>query len=153
MSDRKAPFSPATHKRTQQGSAAIEFALVFPLLLLIFYGIICYSLILLHKQALTSISSEAARSTLAVTEASAIEDEIQRTINAHPWIAERITGCGQGGSFHTLMPDNQLQVCMQTSLPDNPPLPVINLGIFGLPSLPPDTTNMLKTEVAVMWRP
>lgn len=152
MFNREASLSIRKSERRQRGAAAIEFALVFPFILLIFYGIICYSIILLHKQAVTSISAEAARSALAAGDAAGIQAEIQNTINGYSWIADRITGCKAGGAYYTLT-GNQLQVCLKATLPDNPPMPTINLSVFGLPSLPPDTTNMLQTETSVRWQP
>jgi len=137
-------------KHRQAGASAIEFALVFPFVLLIFYGIICYSLILLHKQALTSISSEAARSTLAVVDKDEINTQIGKVIAGHSWIT--ITDCSGGATYGSLQ-GNDLTLCMRTSLP---PLPTINLGLFGLPSLPPGEetlANILKTEVTVLWQP
>jgi len=150
--NRESPLSSRKSEARQRGASAIEFALVFPFVLLIFYGIICYSLILLHKQAVTSISAEAARAALAAGDVAGIQAEIQNTINGHGWIADRIEGCRDGGAFYTLT-GNQLQLCLKASLPNDPPMPTINLSAFGLPSLPPDTSGMLQTETSVRWQP
>src|SRR5690606_35528121 len=97
-------------------------------------------------------SAEAARSALAAGDPAGIQAQIQNTIDGYGWIADRITGCEAGGAYYTLT-GNQLQVCLKATLPDNPPLPTIDFSIFGLPTLPPDTTNMLQTQTSVMWRP
>ncbi len=47
--------------RCQKGVAAIEFAILFPLLLLIIFGIIEFSLYLYDKQVITNASREGAR--------------------------------------------------------------------------------------------
>lgn len=54
------------NKACQRGAIAIEFVVLFPLFLAIFYAIISYSLIMASQQALHSLSSEAARAVVAV---------------------------------------------------------------------------------------
>ncbi|MEQ5838147.1 pilus assembly protein [Paraburkholderia acidicola] len=51
-------------RRAQNGAAGIEFALVFPLFFVIFYGIITYSLIFIAQQSLTLATEEGARAAL-----------------------------------------------------------------------------------------
>ena|SRR5690554_4361130 len=145
---RKSPLY--TMKSLQQrGAAAIEFALVFPFILLLFYGIFSYSLILLHKQAVTSISAEAARSALAAGDATGIGPAITKTINGHAWVSDRIVGCeGGGDEYFTLGADNQLHICLVANLP---PMPKIDLGFVSLP--PTNTAEMLTTTTTVKWQP
>jgi Flp pilus assembly protein TadG len=50
----------------QRGLAAVEFALVFPIFFLIFYGLVTYSLIFVAQQSLALAASEGARSALTV---------------------------------------------------------------------------------------
>ncbi|WKL13572.1 pilus assembly protein [Comamonas testosteroni] len=47
--------------KQQQGAAAIEFAIVFPIFFLIFYAIITYGLIFAAQQTLTLAAAEGAR--------------------------------------------------------------------------------------------
>lgn len=47
--------------RSEKGQAAVEFALVLPILLLLIFGIIDFGRVLYTKNALTSLSQEAAR--------------------------------------------------------------------------------------------
>jgi len=63
--------------RHQEGSAAIEFALVFPLFFLIFYGIITYGLIMVAQQSVTLAAAEGARAALRH-----VPDEGSRETNA-----------------------------------------------------------------------
>lgn len=51
-------------RKRQQGIAAIEFAIVFPVFFAILYGIITYGLILAAQQTLTMSASEGARAFL-----------------------------------------------------------------------------------------
>ncbi|MDR5867048.1 TadE/TadG family type IV pilus assembly protein [Halomonas koreensis] len=50
----------------QQGSVGIEFALVFPLFLIVFYAIVSYSLLFVYQQGLHTLSADAVRQALAV---------------------------------------------------------------------------------------
>jgi Flp pilus assembly protein TadG len=72
----------------EQGAAAIEFALVLPLLIILFFGIIEFSVILYDKAMITNASREGARVGIvyrfdAETETSShpSDDEIRDTIN------------------------------------------------------------------------
>ncbi len=47
--------------KKQQGAAAIEFAILFPIFFLIFYAIITYGLIFAAQQTLTLAAAEGAR--------------------------------------------------------------------------------------------
>lgn len=49
------------HFKKQQGAAAIEFAILFPIFFLIFYAIITYGLIFAAQQTLTLAAAEGAR--------------------------------------------------------------------------------------------
>lgn len=54
-------------RRGHRGAAAVEFALVAPLLFLILFGIISYGYMLSYRQALSQGSSEAARAAAVLT--------------------------------------------------------------------------------------
>lgn len=49
------------HFKKQQGAAAIEFAILFPIFFLIFYAIITYGLIFAAQQTVTLAAAEGAR--------------------------------------------------------------------------------------------
>jgi Flp pilus assembly protein TadG len=53
----------------QRGIAALEFAIVFPVLFVLLYGIITYALILVAQQSLTLAAAEGARAALRYTTA------------------------------------------------------------------------------------
>jgi Flp pilus assembly protein TadG len=52
-------------KRTQNGTSTVEFAMILPLLLVIIFGIMEFSLLLYDKAIITNASREAARSGIA----------------------------------------------------------------------------------------
>lgn len=60
-----------------KGAAAIEFALVFPLFFLVFYGILTYGMIMVAQQSITLAASEGARAALRH-----VPVETERTTNA-----------------------------------------------------------------------
>lgn len=134
--------------KRQEGVSAIEFALILPLMLLIAYGIVCYALILLDKQSLSSISAAAAVNTASTKDSSQIASRIQQAIDDHPWITDRIVPCEGSTNFYQLLPSGQLRVCVQA----NPiPMPVINLGVFQLP--PANQASLLRSTATVLWAP
>ena len=50
-----------TSRRTQRGASAVEFALILPILILLFFGIVDFGLLIYDKQVITNASREAAR--------------------------------------------------------------------------------------------
>jgi Flp pilus assembly protein TadG len=52
-------------KRTQEGASTVEFAMIVPFLLIIFFGIMEFGLLLYDKAVITNASREAARSGIA----------------------------------------------------------------------------------------
>jgi len=55
------------HRHPQQGAAAVEFALILPVLLLVVFGIIELSLALYDKAVITHASREAARAGIVLS--------------------------------------------------------------------------------------
>lgn len=51
-------------QRRQRGIAAIEFAFIFPIFFLIFYGIVTYGVIFVAQQSITMAAEEGARAAL-----------------------------------------------------------------------------------------
>jgi Flp pilus assembly protein TadG len=49
------------HLKREEGAAAIEFALLLPLLMLILFGIIEFGLVLYNQEVITNASREGAR--------------------------------------------------------------------------------------------
>jgi hypothetical protein len=54
-------------KHSQEGAALVEFAIVLPLLLLLIFGMIEFSLLLYNKAVITNASREAARAGIVYT--------------------------------------------------------------------------------------
>jgi len=61
-------------KQGQRGAAAVEFAIVLPLLALILFGIIEFGLLFYNKQVLTNASREGARAGISRVTESRIEE-------------------------------------------------------------------------------
>ena len=55
-----------TPKKNERGAAAVEFALILPLLMLLIFGGIEFGLVMFNKQILTNASREAARAGIVV---------------------------------------------------------------------------------------
>jgi Flp pilus assembly protein TadG len=71
----------ATRRRDQRGAAAVEFALVAPLLLLLVFGVISYGYMLSFRQALSQGAAEGARAA-AVSAYPAAADKETAALNA-----------------------------------------------------------------------
>jgi len=64
-------------KQNQQGATAVEFALVLPLLLLLLFGIIEFSLYMFNKQVITNASREGARAGIVVRQVRMSDGDIE----------------------------------------------------------------------------
>lgn len=108
-------------RRRHRGAAAIEFALVFPLFLMIFYAIVGYSLVFVYQQGLHTLSADAVRQAVAVErhqgalDEAAIEAAVQAFIDeddAH-WPASLAALCNPGA----LVPrTDEVEVCVAIEL-------------------------------------
>lgn len=58
-----------TRKNLQQGAAAVEFAVILPMLLLLVFGGIEFGLVMFNKQVITNASREAARAGIVMPDA------------------------------------------------------------------------------------
>ena len=67
--------------RCQKGVAAIEFAILLPILLVIIFGIIEFSILLYDKQVITNASREGARVGIVVGPVRATSSEIGSRVN------------------------------------------------------------------------
>lgn len=93
------------HLKREEGAAAVEFALVLPILLLILFGIIEFGFAFYNKEVITNASREAARAgivqqTPKLTE-TAIEDVAKDYLQAAGWDKTKadISVTGAGGSY------------------------------------------------------
>ncbi|WP_081072002.1 TadE/TadG family type IV pilus assembly protein [Burkholderia cepacia] len=99
------------HWKKQQGVAAVEFALVLPLLLLILFGIIEFGLIMFDQAVITNASREGARAGIVLKSPKASTTDIQNValnycqshlISLGGASTPTVTvPSGQGGSFGT----------------------------------------------------
>jgi len=70
-------------QRTQSGASAVEFALVLPLLVLLAFGIIEFSMALYDKAMITNASREGARAGIAFRVPPVSDDEIVNVVNTY----------------------------------------------------------------------
>lgn len=76
----KAQIEYGSARRRQFGAAAVEFALVFPMLFVVTYGAIIYSYIYVLRQSLTFAAQEAAQAAVSVQPgASGYDDLVKQT--------------------------------------------------------------------------
>ena len=61
---RSHPRAALLRRRRERGTAAVEFAMIFPLFFMILYGIVTFSLIFVAQQNLTLAAEEGARAAL-----------------------------------------------------------------------------------------
>ncbi len=72
-----------THIPNQKGVAAVEFALVLPLLVVLAFGIIEFSLALYDKAVITNASREGARAGIVFRDPAVTDDEIIGIVNQY----------------------------------------------------------------------
>lgn len=68
-------------RRDQRGAAAVEFALVLPILLLLVFGIIAYGYMLSFRQSMSQAAAEGARAAAVNVNAGARETEAIAAVN------------------------------------------------------------------------
>ena len=152
----------------QRGTAAVEFALVFPFLFIVTYGAIIYSYVFVLRQALTFAAQEAAESvvnvqpgvpgynTLVVTTAvntinasiSWMPDQVKSALTVG---ADDVTICSgpSAPACASLLPGDQA-VVVRLELPlasgTSPLFATFTIPPFG--QFPPLPTNMVAQAVA-----
>ncbi len=98
------------NRARQHGTAAVEFALVLPILLLIVFGIIEFGVALYDKAVITNASREGARAGVVLKSPKATSTDIQNVVlnytSSHLLTfgtqkAATVTTTGQGGTFGT----------------------------------------------------
>jgi Flp pilus assembly protein TadG len=67
-------------RQAQQGAAAVEFALILPILLLVFFGMIELSLALYDKAILTNASREGARAGIVLSSPKMTDAQIRAVV-------------------------------------------------------------------------
>ena len=137
-------MKPHTAARTnQQGVASIEFAFVFVLVFMLFYGIISYVIPLLLLSSYNEISAEAVRASVLVpTNQSAADYEVQveqtvQTVINESWLGTRNlswrSSCA--GDKYVTLSANSITVCIAHTNPEQI-IPPITLFGWTFPQLP-----------------
>jgi Flp pilus assembly protein TadG len=70
----------AIRRQAQQGAAAVEFALILPILLLVFFGMVELSLALYDKAILTNASREGARAGIVLSSPKMTDAQIRAVV-------------------------------------------------------------------------
>ncbi|BBA32518.1 uncharacterized protein sS8_0553 [Methylocaldum marinum] len=129
----------------QKGAAAIEFALVFPLFFILFYGIVAYSLVMTLDQSLTHAAAEGARAAVAVDpaafpgDAEAYKKKIEETAcatvsGALAWLSNP-PECKS--EFQSDSATTTLLVTLKYPYASAPLVPVLDFPLFGrIPDVP-----------------
>ncbi len=74
------PRHMAIRRQAQQGAAAVEFALILPILLLVFFGMVELSLALYDKAILTNASREGARAGIVLSSPKMTDAQIRAVV-------------------------------------------------------------------------
>ena len=74
------PRHMAIRRQAQQGAAAVEFALILPILLLVFLGMVELSLALYDKAILTNASREGARAGIVLSSPKMTDTQIRAVV-------------------------------------------------------------------------
>lgn len=74
------PRHMAIRRQVQQGAAAVEFALILPILLLVFFGMVELSLALYDKAILTNASREGARAGIVLSSPKMTDAQIRAVV-------------------------------------------------------------------------
>ncbi|SDV51153.1 TadE family protein [Chitinasiproducens palmae] len=120
---------------SERGVAALEFALVFPLLFLLTYGLMTFGLILITQHTLTLAAAEGARAALRYSTdpgAAACAAANQAT----HWLAGDLLDCVAQKPAPTVCPYDSTRQCMRVTViypygtrPLVPTLPLIGLAL------------------------
>ncbi|MBW2410780.1 MAG: pilus assembly protein [Deltaproteobacteria bacterium] len=87
----------------QNGAAALELTILLPLLLILIFGIIEFSIILYDKQMITNASREAARVGIVYNEPTDIPVETMQTVISN-YCANRLISLNEGVTAPVLEP-------------------------------------------------
>lgn len=128
----------------QDGSASVEFALLFPIFFALFYAIVCYGFVFTIQQSLTMAAEEGARAALrdAASEAQRIGNAQNASKQVLSWLA---SGSYSASATIAACVGDASVNCVQVTAsydyaghPVVPPLPVLGVAV-------PDTLNASAT--------
>ena len=81
--DKRARPGPVGGRRGDEGAAAVEFAIVLPLLLVLLFGIIEFGVLLFDKAMITNASREGARRAILFQDPRPTLGDVQSVVNAY----------------------------------------------------------------------
>ncbi|MGH8504955.1 MAG: TadE/TadG family type IV pilus assembly protein [Stenotrophobium sp.] len=159
MNRQEAAKTSIAMRARQTGAAAMEFALVFPLLLLLTYGVIVYSYVYVLQSSINYAAQEGARAAVGVdpTVADGTAQAGIAVTNSLSWLptsqksllTTTTTACtGTGGD--SLCPSGATGVVVRVTFgPVSSLFPTISLGgLMGINAVPPLPAQL--TAVAVV---
>lgn len=127
------PLMQRVGARRQKGVAAVEFALVFPVMFLLFYGLMTYGIILVVQQSLTLAVGEGARAALRYSTSPA-SAACQAIDTSTAWLGANISGCATALPVAAACPYTAVSQCLTVTAsypysanPLIPTLPFLNL--------------------------
>jgi Flp pilus assembly protein TadG len=128
-------------RRTQLGTMAVEFAMVFPVFFLVFYAIVTYSMVFVAQQSLTLAASEGARAALryqpgATSAASALALRASAACATATGLVNWLAGSAPCTATYAGCSFDATMQCVSVALNYNyasrplvPPLPLIGLPV------------------------
>lgn len=136
----------------QRGISAIEFALVFPVMILVFYAVVSYSVVFLYLLTLNSLVAESARSAVGIFTSDAPERaelvaaRIQGVVDNSWMPSGTVTGCDSSDTYFEIGESNLLSVCLSAPLP----MPPLRFGGLRVPDVPENLTASASIQMAEM---
>lgn len=149
-----------------RGAVAVEFALIFPILFLLIYGVIVYSYVFALQSALYFAAQEAAESAVKVDPSASNADDLRRSnarstaVSVLNWLPEaqkaRVLGsngsavavnfCQAGGSGCPADSDGVIVTVTYQLRQPTDLFPIITLPLVG--AIPPLPTTLVATATA-----
>jgi Flp pilus assembly protein TadG len=134
-------------RRAARGTAAVEFAIVFPVFFLVLYAIITYSMVFLTQQSLTAAAEEGARAALvwqsATTDGAALNARAAqacgRATTVVSWLPVAASCTNAVSAAPSGCTNNPAMDCIQVTLTyaygTNPLVPLLPLLNIAVPQL------------------
>jgi Flp pilus assembly protein TadG len=159
-------FPQMPRRPRSRGAAAVEFALIFPILFLLIYGVIVYSYIFALQSALYFAAQEAAEAAVKVDPSASNADDLRRSnarstaVSVLNWLPDgqksRVLGsngdavtvnfCAAGGSGCPSDSDGVIVTLTYRLREPTDLFPIINLPMVG--PVPPMPTALTATATA-----
>jgi Flp pilus assembly protein TadG len=144
--NRVAKASSALKTRRQRGLAAIEFAFIFPIFFLIFYGIVTYGIIFVAQQSITMAAEEGARAALRYAASDAVrvsnaKSAANGTGSTAAWLGNRVVVTATAEDCPYDASANCFKVTVKyPNYSDNPLVPLL-LGTFMSFAVPSELSS------------